>query len=617
MPLATPSNIAIARLYRVAGPDTVVQSEVGPIAFPPNTFSVYGTVSWTNTEAGAHAVVLTVAGREILLGQGSTEAKDILLVGYTAPDVAAKTVAITVTLKSSTETSATASQSVTVNGGTTAAFSGQLSISGNNILLPAWTGAVNSNNVNSLSFQLAQAVTQRPFVLSSVSEPLGGLIENQTYRARFSLSSFVAEQTGIYFVTVTEPPRTNFSAQLQNTSSQLSGGNFLPALSPSTISSTTRVSRTVRYYSFGGTIATELFFAAPAPVVAFTAASATVRALKNAALRLKLESNYRATWAITSGNPGGFGIEYVPTNFGTSIGPDEAYLVGTPTSSGSFTINLTATRADAAQTATATINLTVVDSLPRTVITTNSAIAREGLTTTTSDIVNIAFESTPSPATWNASGLPPGVTINEQGTITGRPTKEGTYFASITAKAADFDTSLPTTIKFVITAGTGAAVSSSAELRSPWLLTQWELTDLHILARSRNVESTAFEQGSLRIKLGDAINFAVFFVDSSDAVFALDPSQLRLTIRKADNLDDLIIFKSSTPPTSETTEGQTYYLMPVTTGNREREVALEWVEDNGTNEPLPCVADLDWTYDGKVYSSRTFPVLLELDVTRP
>jgi len=57
--------------------------------------------------------------------------------------------------------------------------------------------------------------------------------------------------------------------------------------------------------------------------------------------------------------------------------------------------------------------------------------------------------------------------------------------------------------------------------------------------------------------------------------------------------------------------------MPVTTGNREREVALEWAEDNGKNEPLPCVADLDWTKDGKVYSSRTFPVLLELDVTRP
>jgi hypothetical protein len=149
------------------------------------------------------------------------------------------------------------------------------------------------------------------------------------------------------------------------------------------------------------------------------------------------------------------------------------------------------------------------------------------------------------------------------------------------------------------------------------LLAQWELTDLQILARGRSVESTLFDNGALRLKLGDAVNFAVFFVDSSDAVFALDPTQLRLTIRRADNLDDLIIFKSATPPDSGTEDGQTYYLMPVTTGNREREVALEWAEDNGKNDPLPCVADLDWTYEGKLYSSRSFPVLLELDVTRP
>jgi hypothetical protein len=126
-----------------------------------------------------------------------------------------------------------------------------------------------------------------------------------------------------------------------------------------------------------------------------------------------------------------------------------------------------------------------------------------------------------------------------------------------------------------------------------------------------------FESGALRLKLGDAVNFAVFFVDQNDDVFAMAPTQLRLTIRKSDNLDDLIILKSSTPPTAVTTEGQTYYSMPVVTGNREREVALEWAEDNGENKPLACVADLDWIKDSKLYSSRTFPVSLELDVTRP
>jgi plastocyanin len=601
MALATPGNITISRLYRVAGPNQTFQSDLGPVTFGPASFRLFGTITWTNTESTQHAVVLTVGGRETLLTSGATSAKDIFLANYTVPDLAARNVTVTVTLKSNTETSATATSVVSVNGGQNAAFTGQLSISGNDILLPAWSGASNKRvpGPEQIQFQLGQAITARDVQISDTQVPLGGLIENQTYRARYSLAAIIGAATSSYAITQTSLVRDGFTGAQSFVQNQ----RFIP----------------VSFYNIAFTqpISTELFFDAPAPVVPFTATSATARALRNSGLRLKLDATYRATWAITSGNPGGFAIEYVPANFGTAVGPDEAYLVGTPTSTGSFTINLTATRADAAQTATATISLTVVDSLPRTVITTNSAIARDGVTTTTSDLVNIAFESTPSPATWNASGLPPGVTINEQGTITGRPTRIGTYFASVTARAADFETSLPTTIKFVVTSGTGAVVSDAASLRSPWLLNQWELTDLHIIARSRTVESTLFNSGSLRIKLGDAINFAVFFVDAANEVFALAPSRLRLTIRKADNLDDLIIFKSSTPPESETTEGQTYYLMPVTTGNREREVALEWAEDNGENEPLPCVADLDWTKDGKVYSSRTFPVLLELDVTRP
>ena len=589
MPLATPSNIAISRLYRVAGKNQIIQSANGQQTFGPKTFEVYGNVTWTNAESGQHAVILTVAGREILLTKGATAANSVYLATYTVPELTEKTINISVVLKSSTETSGTASLNATVNGHQAAAFSESPSISGNNILLPAWTGAVNeekapAGNAPNLSFALGDAVENRFVAYSSSSSPLGGLIQNQTYRARFSQSSAVSVATASYVLVV-----------------QISRVRTL----------------TIQSYAFATSITSELFFLAPAPVITFAAQSATFRALKNSPVRRKLEANYRSTWAITSGNPGGFGIEYFPTNFGTAAGPDEAYLVGTPTSSGAFTINLTATRADAAQTATASLSMTVVDSLPRTVITTNSSIAREGVTTTTSDSVSISFESTPSPASWNAIGLPPGVSIDQQGSISGRPTKAGTFFASITAKSDDFDVSLPTTIKFTVTAGQTAIPSNTAAQRSPWLLNQWELTDLHIAARSRLVESTLFDDGGLRMKLGDAINFAVFFVDSLDAVFALAPTQLRLTIRKADNLDDLIIFKSANPPTSATQEGQTYYLMPVTTGNREREVALEWAEENGNNEPLECVADLDWIKDGRTYSSRTFPVLLELDVTRP
>lgn len=597
MPLAVPSNIGISRLYRVFGQRQPVETANGRREFGPNTFQVYGNVSWINSEIGAHAVVLNVAGgAETLLPQGATLAKNVLLARYIVPDIAPRTVPITVSLRQGLET-ASASASLTVDGAGVAAFGTTLSISGDRILLPDWSGAVNDekdfgvtvNNQSNLVFSLAEARRSEFVPFSDASVALGGLIQGQTYRARYSASSEVFVVTEAYQIEL-RWPTPQFVVQ---------------------------TSRTIQSYRAAGGIGAELFFVAPAPTVAFAAQGATLRAQRNVILRRRLEANYRATWAISSGNPGGFGIEYVPVNFGTATGPDEAYLVGTPTVSGSFTINLTARRADNQQTTTATINLTVVDTLPRTVVTTNAAIAREGVMTSTADLVNIAFQSTPAPATWAATGLPPGVTIDQSGTISGRPTRPGVFFASVTAQADEFDVSLPTTIKFTVGLGDGTVVTNAAALRAPWLLNQWELTDIHIAARSRVVESTMMQDGALRLKTGDAADFAVFFVDTNDAVFALGPSELRLTIRKADNLDERIVYKSVAPPTAATQEGQTYYLISVTTGNRERETVLEWAEENGNNEALRCVADVDWVKNGKQYSSRSFPLLLELDVTRP
>lgn len=614
MALATPSNISISRLYRVAGPDQRFYTMSGWQSFGPDTFTVYGNVSWDNDELGEHAVLLTVNGSEILLTRGATVAKDVELATYSVkdtgmtmlplpdqPSLSVKTAVISVVLKSATETSSAASASLIVDGLTSGVFTGTLEASGNSLLLPEWTGTVNSftsedatNTPKNLAIQLASAFTPAITIVprSASSVPMGGLIEGKTYRATFTQRG----NADILVGTVQQP----IGPSLRGRS----------------------ITRTVKSWRFFYTITatSSIFFVAPAPVIPFKAESATVTALRNTLLRRKLEANYRATWVISSVDAsalGGFSIEYSPSDYNVDVGPDEVYLVGTPTSLGSFSMVLTATRADAVETAAASISITVVDALPRTVITSNSAIVRDGIETSTADVVNISFQSTPSPATWNATGLPPGVSINQEGDITGRPTRPGTYFASVTASAENFSTSLPATIKFVVATADGVVVSDAASLRSTWLLLQWELTDLHIIARSREVQSTTFEEGGLRIKIGDAINFVILFVDSGNEVFALEPTQLRLTIRKANNLDDLIIFKSATPPASAEQEGQTYYLMPVTTGNREREVALEWAEENEKNEPLQCVADLDWIKDGKTYSSRTFPVLLELDVTRP
>ena len=119
MALATPSNISISRLYRVAGPDQRFYTMSGWQSFGPDTFTVYGNVSWDNDELGEHAVLLTVNGSEILLTRGATVAKDVELATYSVkdtgmtmlplpdqPSLSVKTAVISVVLKSATETSA-------------------------------------------------------------------------------------------------------------------------------------------------------------------------------------------------------------------------------------------------------------------------------------------------------------------------------------------------------------------------------------------------------------------------------------------------------------------------------------------------------------------------------
>ena len=149
------------------------------------------------------------------------------------------------------------------------------------------------------------------------------------------------------------------------------------------------------------------------------------------------------------------------------------------------------------------------------------------------------------------------------------------------------------------------------------MLQQWEITDLHILARTREVQSTAFEGGALRFKPGDSVTLGVFFVDAANAVFEMAPASLKLTVRRGGNLDDALVFLSQAPPSAATYAGQTYYLLDMQAGDDARETAADWVQKSGKNDPLPCLADVEWTLEGgKTYSSRTFPVLVDLDVTR-
>jgi hypothetical protein len=654
MPLAAPTNLTLGNLMRGLGRPATVRDAIGQQieANGPSRIFLMGLLRWNNTESAVHTVEVVVNGKKTYAPSG---ARSILVeLGYRdSPDLSNIAVTASVRLVNTTESTSAATLTASLDITTAASdFNTSLAVEDNRLRLPEWSGWINGQALNYYVWSRT-TMPPRSFGTLEYFADAQKIVSTQiTVLHNATFSSFEGWQYGVG-VFAGERRQSVLGG---NTQSAYFALDLPPALQQGVIyraafyvmggtlavGSTRYVSRQaqavvasidtfyqsnsrifpavygeLKHYVFSKPDVTRtatLFFEAPAPVGEFEAEDVVAKVLRNAEVRFELKASYRATWSMSGTTA--LGIEYDPPVFGTA-GPDRAYLTGTMPTAGTFVILLTATKVGSTLTTTSKATITVVDSLPRTTIATNSTISRDGVDARVGDSVSLSLASTPSPAEWRSEGLPPGVTIDANGLIGGIPTRAGVFFASVTAQAEEYDVSLPLTIRFVVGVGT-TPLSSAASQRIPWLLTEWNLTDLQVLARSREVQSTFLEgEGGLRIKLGDDVSFVVFFVGPNDDVFAMSPETLRLTVRTENNLDEVLVFKSATPPVAVVREGMTYYEMSVRTGNRERELALEWVEEAEANEALPCVADLDWTKDGKVYSSRSFPMLLELDVTRP
>jgi len=352
-----------------------------------------------------------------------------------------------------------------------------------------------------------------------------------------------------------------------------------------------------------------------------------------------------AEWSVT-GLPPGVALSLQRTGLLVS-----ARLSGAPNAAGTYIVTLSGQiRAYALDAGKITFQFKVSPPL-KTRIVTNPGWLNNGFSFQVGDRADVQFitdqrgelvvgQPRPIGASWRAVGLPDGLTMNANtGLVSGIVSKAGRFLATIFAHnkpLSSWSESDPVTITFTVrpAAGVGApgvgapggggggpgggVNAGSAAARLPWILEKWNLTDIQVFARNRNVESTLFSDNKLKLKIGDNINFAVFFIGGNNVPFQLAPSRLRLTIRLADSLDDdTLVFESQTLPAAVTTEPDPYYLLAASTAGRERQIVQEWVEDTGKNDPLPCVADIDWIKDGQHFSSASFPVLLELDVTRP
>jgi hypothetical protein len=153
------------------------------------------------------------------------------------------------------------------------------------------------------------------------------------------------------------------------------------------------------------------------------------------------------------------------------------------------------------------------------------------------------------------------------------------------------------------------------EKQFAWLDLRWELTDLQIDARTRAVSSAKGNGAVLTIRQGDAHDIAVFFTDPAGAAILMAPSALKLCLREKTNRRPVILETTAFTP-ADFGGFDPYYQISFTADNDslQRFVAFNGVTDN--SDAIPAVGELEWTYGGKVYSSKPFTVNIVPEIER-
>ena len=153
-----------------------------------------------------------------------------------------------------------------------------------------------------------------------------------------------------------------------------------------------------------------------------TAAAATpvINSVLNPPARVGVAFGYQIT---ATNSPTSFSESGLPG--GLSMSTATGKIVGHPTVAGTFSVTIRAT--NNAGTGTAMLSLVVKAAVP--VIT--SSLTQ---TATVGTAYTYAIKATGSPTSYGASGLPSGLTIDQNtGVITGKPTKSGTFSVLIAA----------------------------------------------------------------------------------------------------------------------------------------------------------------------------------------
>lgn len=230
---------------------------------------------------------------------------------------------------------------------------------------------------------------------------------------------------------------------------------------------------------------------------------------------------------------------------------------------------------------------------------------------------------------WQAL-LPDGLTLNStNGYVSGAVLEPGRYNVSIQARGEISDWSAPLEIPLkIIRSRFGADL---AGVRFPWLVAEWKFTDLQVDLVTRAVSSSRLvsrtpgatdsiavsaERQKLLLKPRDTTHFAVLFLRGNEAPALAGIERLRIGVRPLNNIDDPFWFESDGSPVGVEAEGATYYAISGKLSDAAEEALIDKLFATGENQPVAAIGDVEWQINGDLYTSQTFQIDLELDITR-
>ncbi len=110
---------------------------------------------------------------------------------------------------------------------------------------------------------------------------------------------------------------------------------------------------------------------------------------------------------------------------GLTLNTSTGLISGTPTAVGTFTPTLIASNGAGNGSQVTTFNITLGPPVITSAVSTSGSLATP---------FSYQITATNSPTTFNATGLPPGLSVNASGLVSGTPTSQGTFTATISAQ---------------------------------------------------------------------------------------------------------------------------------------------------------------------------------------